>query len=40
MEDYNPQKNQGFVKHAFTLAFFFLIRTDLTDQELFDEAMF
>jgi len=29
----------GFVKHAFVLAFLFLIRTDLTDEELYDEAM-
>lgn len=29
----------GFVKHAFILAFLFLIRTDIPDEELYDEAM-
>jgi ADP-ribosylglycohydrolase len=29
----------GYLKHAFILAFMFLLRTDLADEELYDEAM-
>jgi ADP-ribosylglycohydrolase len=29
----------GYLKHAFILAFLFLLRNDLTDEELYDEAM-
>ena len=36
---YNAQANMGFLKHGFILAFLFLLRTDLSDKELFDESM-
>jgi len=29
----------GYLKHAFILAFLFLLRADLADEELYDEAM-
>ena len=29
----------GYLKHAFILAFLFLLRNDLTDEELYDESM-
>ena len=41
LETYNPQNGQGFVKHAFILAIYCLIRTqDLPLGEIFNYAMY
>jgi len=41
LETYNPQNEQGFVKHAFILTIYCLIRTqDIPLGEIFDFAMY
>ena len=40
LSHYNPQPQMGFVKHAFTLAFFCLLRSeDISVDQIFEHSM-